>query len=263
MKTDYSQYLKLDYLKEKKELVSFVLLGISALLAILILVKITGLFVVSARAKNLAAAALEQNNTGAQDTEKYVAESREIANKLKRYNLFAPPAPKQHPVREVSAIFGDEVFINNKWYKVGQTVGDAKIVAIEPTKVRIEWDGKEKSFLPIDASVPDEGKPERAAGTSGPGGERPDMVVVGSESGPIPGRGGPTGGRMRSGMSNTSDENTSGRREEMRRMREEMRAMRERFRDASPEERERMRAEMREREMMFRGGRRGRGRDGE
>ena len=250
MKFDYSKYIKLDYLKEKKELISIVLLGVSAFIAILILVKITSFFVVSARAKNLAESAVEQNNAGAQDTEKFAAESREIANKLKRENLFAPPAPKQNPVTEVRAIFGDEVLINNRWYKVGQTVGDAKIVAIEPTQVRIEWDGKEKNFLPINASTPDEGKSKRASVEGGSAGERPDMVVVGSEAGPAPGRAGAMGGRTGPGMANMSDENRS-------RRRDEMRAMRDRFRNASPEERERMRDEMRAR---FGGDRPGRGR---
>jgi hypothetical protein len=252
MKFEYPDYIRIDYLKEKKELISIVLLGVSALLAILILVKITSFFVVSARAKSLAESAIEQNNVGTQDTGKFVAESIEIANKLKRENLFAPSAPKQHPIKEVRAIFGDEVLINNRWYKVGQTVGDAKIVAIEPTQVRVEWDGAEKTFLPINASSPDEGESRRASGEGGPGPERPDIVVVGSESGPPAGRSGAMGGRMRQRMENMSDEDRE-------RFRNEMQAMRERFRDASPEERERMRAEMREREMMFGGGRRGRG----
>ncbi len=30
-------------------------------------------------------------------------------------------------------------------------LGDAKIVAIEPTKVRVAWDGQEKEFSPIGA----------------------------------------------------------------------------------------------------------------
>jgi len=43
------------------------------------------------------------------------------------------------------------VLINGKWYKVGDKIGDAKIVAIEPTQVKIEWEGKEKVFAPISA----------------------------------------------------------------------------------------------------------------
>jgi hypothetical protein len=254
MKLDYHKYMKLNYLKEKKELISIALLGVSAIFAILILVKVTGFFLVSARAGNLARAAVEENNAEAKDTEKYVGESIEIANKLKRENLFAPPAPKQHPVKEVRAIFGDEVLINDRWYKVGQMVADAKIVAIEPTQVRIEWDGSEKAFLPIDASVSEEpGSRGPTAQQGGSGAERTDMVVVGSQGGqPMPDRSGAMGGRMMRRMENMSEQ-------DRQRMRTEMRAMRERFMNASPEERERMREEMRAR---FGGGRPGRGRGG-
>ena len=82
-----------------------------------------------------------------------------------------------------------------------------------------------------------------------------DVVVVGSgpeSEPPAFRRGGAMGGRMRPGMQNMTDE-------EREQFRNRMREMRERFRNASPEERERMRTEMREREMMFGGGRRGRG----
>jgi hypothetical protein len=60
---------------------------------------------------------------------------------------------KQHPISYVSAIMGNEVCINEQWYKLGDVVKDAKIVAIEPTQVRIEWEGQEKTFAPIDAPI--------------------------------------------------------------------------------------------------------------
>jgi hypothetical protein len=84
--------------------------------------------------------------------EKYFVESKAIADELKKKNLFVPPKPKKHPVSQVAGILGDEVLINGKWYKVGDKVGDAKIVAIEPTLVKIEWEGKEKVFAPISAA---------------------------------------------------------------------------------------------------------------
>ncbi len=63
----------------------------------------------------------------------------------------------------MSGILGDEVLINGKWYKAGDKVGDAKIVAIEAAQVRIEWEGKEKIFAPISAaSAPNPGGPRRA-----------------------------------------------------------------------------------------------------
>ena len=144
--------MKLDYLKEKKELVSIVLLGVSVVLAVLILVKVTGFFTASAKAENIVQTAIAQNNADAEDMDKYFAKYKVLADALKKNNLFAPPAPKQHPVKEVLGIFGNEVLIKDKWYKVGDTVGDAKIVAIGPTQATIEWDGAKKAFLPFDAA---------------------------------------------------------------------------------------------------------------
>jgi len=145
--------MNFDYLKGKKELVLVVLFGFSVLSAVLILVKITGYFTASARAENLVKRAVEQNNTETRDTDKYFIKYKLLADALKKNNLFAPPPPKQHPVKEVPAIFGNEVLINNKWYKVGDMVEDAKITAIGPTKVKIEWEGREKVFAPISGST--------------------------------------------------------------------------------------------------------------
>ncbi len=141
------------YLKEKQELVLIALLVVSLLLAVLILVKITGFFTTVARAENLVKRAVEQNNTDARDTDKYFTKYKSLADALKKNNLFAPPLPKQHPVKEVPAIFGNEVLINNKWYKAGDMVEDAKIITIEPTNVKIEWDGRVKVFAPISGST--------------------------------------------------------------------------------------------------------------
>ena len=144
--------MKLDYLKEKKELVCPVLLCISALFGVLILIKVAGFFVASARAEELVKRVVAQNNVDAKDTEKYFAKSKAIVDELKKKNLFAPPPPKKHPVSQVSGILGDEVLIDGKWYKTGDKVGEAKIVAIEAAQVRIEWEGKEKIFAPISAA---------------------------------------------------------------------------------------------------------------
>ena len=181
--------MQIDYLKdlrEKKELVSVVLLGVSAFLAVLILVKVTGFFTAPAKAELLVKKAVAQNNTDANDMDKYFARYKALANELKKNNLFAPPAPKQHPVKEVWGIFGNEVLIKDKWYKVGDTVGDAKIVAIEPTQVTIEWDGKENTFAPIDAKGSSQPGGSRATARGGPprpGGGSTQMVTI-----PLPGK---------------------------------------------------------------------------
>jgi hypothetical protein len=239
MKLDY-----LNYLKEKKEVVSFVLLGVSVFLAVLILIKVGSFFAASARAEHLVKMAIAQNNTDAKDMEKYFAESKAIANELKRENLFAPPPPKQHPVKEVWGIFGDEVLIKDKWYKVGDTVGDAKIVAIGPTSVKIAWDGKEKFFAPIDAAGPPEPRERKRAEPPAKevakGGA--EMVEVQPEPRPMSGRGGIEGrfGGMRGRFENMSEA-------ERERFRAEMQERRGRFMNMSDAERERFRDEMRER----------------
>ncbi len=138
-----------NYLKDK--FVVIVLLGVSAFLGIMILVKVRGFFVTSAWAENIVKRAVAQTKPDANDMEKYFAKSKTIAEELKKKNLFVPPQQKKHPVSQVSGILGDEVLINGKWYKVGDKVGSAKIVAIEPTQVKIEWEGKEKVFDPISA----------------------------------------------------------------------------------------------------------------
>ncbi len=238
--------MKLDYLKEKKELVSVVLFGASAVLAVLILVKVTGFFTATARAEKIVKDAIAQNTTDANDMDKYFAKYKVLANELKKNNLFAPPAPKQHPVKEVLGIFGDEVLIGkDKWYKVGDTVADAKIVAIGPTKVTIEWDGKEKTFAPIDSkgsSQPGGPRGSRAVAKAGePGGGSAQMVAVGSERRPMGGRGGMEGfmGGMRERFQNMPEAERDRARAQMR----------ERFQNMSEAERERFRAEMRERMM--------------
>ena len=243
--------MKLDYLKEKKELVSVVLLGASAFFAVLTLVKVTGFFAASARAESLVKTAIAQNNADANDLDKYFAEYKKLADALKKNNLFVPPAPKQHPVKEVLGIFGNEVLIKDKWYEAGDTLGDAKIVAIGPTEVTIEWDGNKKTFAPIDSAEPSQpGGPRgsRAVAKAGePGGGSAQMVAVGSAGGPMGGRGGIEGlmGGMRERFQNMPEA-------ERNRVMTEMRERRDRFQNMSEAERERFRAEMRER---FSGGR--------
>jgi len=248
--------MKLDYLKvlkEKKELVSVVLLGVSAFFAVLILVKVTGFFTASARAESLVKKAIAQNETDANDMDKYFAKYKVLAEALKKNNLFVPSAQKQHPIKEVWGIFGDEVLIKDKWYKVGAGVGDAKIVAIGPTEVTIEWDGNKKTFAPIDAAGPSQpGGPRdsRAVAKAGePGGGSAQMVAVGSASAvrPMGGRGGMEGpmAGMMGRFQNMSEADRD-------RFRAQMQERRDRYMNMSEAERERFRAEMRER---FGGGR--------
>ena len=169
--------MKIDYLRQKKELIPLVMFGASVVLAGLILVKTTSFFTTLARAENIVKKATVQNNVEANDIEKYFTKYKVLADALKKNNLFAPPPPKQHPVKEVSGIFGNEVLIKDRWYKVGDTVGDAKIVAIGPTQAIIEWDGVEKAFLPFDATISDAPRRSQAKKAVVKTGKA-DMVVI-------------------------------------------------------------------------------------
>ena len=150
--------MKAEFIKNKKEFISAVLLGLSAVLAVCILIKVAGFFVTSVRAGTLVKKAVVQSKFDPNDSEKFLAKSRALADELKKKNLFVPPEPKKHPVKQVSGILGNEALIKSKWYKVGDKIGDAEIVAIEPVRVKIKWDGKEKYFAPIGAASAPEPK---------------------------------------------------------------------------------------------------------
>lgn len=153
--------MKLDYLKDKKEFISIVLLGISLFLAVCILVRVAGFFTASARAEKLVKDAAAQSKPDPNETEKYFAEPKQIADELKKKNLFAPPPPKpKQPIREVD-IAGDSVLVNGKWYKVGDKVGDAEILAIEPTQIRFTWQGKEITLGPFGTKSSSDSKSAR------------------------------------------------------------------------------------------------------
>ncbi|MCF7955624.1 MAG: hypothetical protein K9M75_07475 [Phycisphaerae bacterium] len=71
---------------------------------------------------------------------------------LKKKSVFAPsPQAKTNPVKSVEAIMGDEALINNKWYKAGESIGEAKIVKVASAEVTVLWNGKETKLSPISA----------------------------------------------------------------------------------------------------------------
>jgi len=178
--------MKIDSLKERKELISVALLCVSGILAISILVKIAVFFTASARAENIVKTAFEQNANDADDIDKYFTKYKILAEALKKNNLFVPAPPKQHPVQEITGIFGNEVIIRDRLYKAGDKVADATIVSIEPTQVIIEWEGKQKTFSPMNSKGSlqpgNSGRSSSSARASASksGGGAAQMVTVGS-----------------------------------------------------------------------------------
>jgi hypothetical protein len=238
MKLDY---LKLDYLKGKKEAISVALLGVSAVLGVLTLIKLTAYFGAAARAEGIVKEAIAQSKLNTTDTEKLFSDAVAAAGELKKKNLFVPPPQKRHPVNEVLGIMGSEALIGDRWYKVGDKIADAKVVAIEPAQVRIEWEGNVTSFAPIDANIPSGPGRGRAEMPGGKGPEGAAQMVN------IPQTGAPPV-ELRGGFGEPSQEDRA-------RMREGFEGMRQRWESMSEEERQQMRDRMR-------GGRGGGGPDG-
>jgi hypothetical protein len=211
--------MRLDKLKEKQGLISISLFWFSAALGILILVKLGGFFVSSASAVRLVDDALAQSKPDANDAKKYLDKFREIADELKKKNMFAPPPPKPGwPVSSVQAILGDTAFINGDWRNVGDDIGGAKVLEIRPTYVKLVWEEKEKNFSPFDMKDV-KGKESGAR-------KREEREVRKERGERRPRRGG------RRGFRNMS--------------REERMRLREKMRDMSPEERREYRRKMRE-----------------
>jgi hypothetical protein len=197
--------MKIESLKNKTEPLTRVLFAVAVLLGALVFLKI-GFFVSSSNAMMMAAQA-DPNHAGATDLKKVLAATKASADQIKKNNLFVPGAARQYPVNQVIGILGREALIGDKWYKVGDSVGEAKIVAIEPTKVKVVWDGQEKEFSPIGSSGGDAGG---RGDRSGPG--------AGIRSGP----------GMAAGVSSADRDK-----------------LRQQFMNASPEEKQRLREQMR------------------
>lgn len=162
---------------------------------------------------------------------------KDVVKKLHEKNLFAPKPPKPQPPRCVG-ILGDAAFFNDKWYKVGEEVGGAKIIALNSKAVTILWEGREMELVPF--ITDDKG--------SGPNPPRPPSGPERSEQGrpgPPPEGKGP-GFFMKSGggFFNMSPE--------------ERAEMRRRYEAMTPEQREQLRQQMQERFQKGGGGFRGR-----
>ena len=132
-----------------KDALSIGMLGIVAVLVVMV-VRLMVLWtnpVIATEVLNAGAAASE--NAG----DDKPSRNQETAKALKEKNMFMPPPSKPKPPKEVKAILGKEALIGGKWYKVGDTVPPgARILSIEATQVKLEWEGKEIVLAPIKAA---------------------------------------------------------------------------------------------------------------
>jgi hypothetical protein len=204
--------------QNRRKLVPIALLAIAVLSGILTVTKAMGFYITSVRAQRIVKQATTWSKADPNVVESEVAKSKLIAEDMKENNLFWP-SPKEHPVKAVLGIFGDEAYIDGRWYKVGAKIRDAEIVAIDADSVTTKWNGKKMVFRPIDGGgspAPDgpESAPERPV-------PKPDVTrqgraeIVAVRPGASPTRGpeGESAGMI--GIPNLSVEDRDKMREEM------------------------------------------------
>jgi len=143
--------MKLDKIGNWKEHIPKVLLTVSLALAVLTVGKVLAFAVTSVRTRGRIEQALSKNGQNDEAIKARVAANRAAADKIKGRNMFAEPKAKPKPPICI-AILGSKALINDKWYKVGDEVGGAKISAIGPKEVTILWEEKEKKLFPFAAS---------------------------------------------------------------------------------------------------------------
>lgn len=108
-------------------------------------------------------------------------EVKGVVEAMKKKNLFVKEPPKEHPIKQIDGILGDEILIGDNWYKVGAQIGEAKVVAIEPTEATIEWNGQAKAFAPLASpedkpSLPSERPVEKPKNVKGPELAKPEQA---------------------------------------------------------------------------------------
>ena len=103
--------MRIEAHQSKSTSVAMILVAVAALLGALVLYEVAGFFMTTARAELAVARAAGGGAAEPNSIEGRLAKAKSVAEALKQKNLFAPPAPKQNPVREVSGILGDEALI--------------------------------------------------------------------------------------------------------------------------------------------------------
>lgn len=146
--------MKAEILQQYSDLIRRISLWIFAAFFVLAAAKLIGVSVAGVRAEGLISRATQKGMFDANELEDVIKVVKEKANALKEDNLFIEKPPRVNPVSAVMGILGSEALINGKWYKAGDKVSDAEILSIEPTRVKVKWDGKVTTFAPLsDADV--------------------------------------------------------------------------------------------------------------
>lgn len=144
----------------RNDRISPLLMAAAALLGALAFAKVAAFYAEKGRIQGVACVGTAGCDPN--DLKSCLDQARKAADAIKEKNLFIKEPPKEHPVKQVDGILGNEAFIQGNWYKAGDKVGDAKIVDIRPTYVKVEWDGKTTTFAPIGSAAAEPSGPPAA-----------------------------------------------------------------------------------------------------
>jgi hypothetical protein len=172
---------------KNRERISLALTAAAVLLGASALAKVAGFYVQRSRMQG--ALTLAQSVRDPNGLKQCVGKATQTAEALKQNNLFVKTPPKEHPVKQVEGILGREALIAGKWYKAGDKIADAKIVAIAATNVEIEWDGKKTSLSPMASASAGAPAPPAARGPTpeaGPAPPKPPDVKTVKAEAPAP-----------------------------------------------------------------------------
>lgn len=238
--------MNIGHFKKNLAYVSKALVVISILCVVLTAARVSGYMISAGRTASDLETAKAGNTNDPEAVKKLLATHREVADALKKKNMFVPPPPKPNPP-QCYGIIGSSAIIDGRYYKAGDKVGAAEIVAVGPRDVTILWDGKEMKLVPFsyESQYASANRPKPTSSENADKKESSETSVTVVVQAPTPmGPGGPGGGFF--GMSS-----------------DDRRAMIEKYRNMSPAEQERFREEQRQRFMGGGGpGGRDRGRGG-
>ena len=218
-------------IKIKKSEVTRVLLGISVLLAVLMLGKVAAFGIMSGGIGGRIEAAMASSKPDEEMVRRHLSRGRETVGKLGRKNIFAPPPPgAKAPV--CMGIIGDCAIINGKYYWAGDMIGAAKVLDVGTTDVTILWEDSEKKLVPFLVSTQYGSKKSSKPVAMKPEQNRPEQSIKIEIQQPGRGPGGGPGFGRGSGSSPF-----------MGMSMEKMQAMKEKYMSMSPQEREKYRSE--------------------
>jgi len=163
------------FTKQDERVVLALLRVLTVFFAVCICTKVWTSVATVGAARAVAAAALRAGMSTPGTTQE-VSPDGGAVEQLPERELPVPATPRQAPMLEVTGLLGDEALVNGHWCRVGDRMGEARILAVEATQVRVLWEGQTLTYSPAESGRP-------------PSSDRlqyktPHVFYVGRDSGP-------------------------------------------------------------------------------